>query len=107
MHAGSISRNNGVSQGFSGGLNVVGGFGPAPGSTSRNTVKVSIVGLRFSDNLNTDVKAWGAKTTSPAPAGTHNAVTVTLQGVSALAVTAKVQSEPPEPAGTNRATIEQ
>ena len=62
------------------------------------------MGLKFSDNLNTDVKAWGAKTTA-APAGTHNTVTVTLQGVSAQAVTDKDDSEPDEPAGTNRATI--
>ena len=109
MHAGSMARNDGVlppPQDFSGGLSVVGGAGVAPGSTSRNTVKVSIVGLSFSDNLNTDVKAWGAKTTG-APAGTHNTVTVALQGVSAQAVTAKDDSEPDEPAGTNRATIEQ
>jgi len=109
MHAGSMARNDGVPQtpqDFSGGLSVVGGAGAAPGSTSRNTVKVSIVGLSFSGNLNTDVKAWGAKTTA-APAGTHNTVTVRLQGVSAQAVTAKDDSEPDEPAGTNRATIEQ
>jgi hypothetical protein len=109
MHAGSIARNDGVPQtpdAFSGGLNVVGGAGTAPGSTSRNTVKVSIVGLKFSDNLNTDVKAWGAKAAG-GPAGTRNTAAVELQGVSAQAVTAKDDSEPDEPAGTNRATIEQ
>lgn len=109
MHAGSMARNDGAPtpEGFSGGFNVVGGAGTAPASTSRNRVNVSIVGLRFNDNLNTDVKAWGAKTTAAAPAGTHNTVTVRLQGVSAQAVTAKDDSEPDEPAGTNRATIEQ
>ena len=108
VHAGSMARNDDDPRPpdlFSGGLNVVGGAGTAPGSTSRNTVNVSIVGLRFSDNLNTDVKAWGAKTTAAAPAGTHNTVTVRLQGVSAQAVTDTVDSDPPEPAGTNRATI--
>lgn len=110
MHAGSIARNDGVPstpKDFSGGLNVVGGAGVAPGSTSRNTVKVSIVGLSFSDNLNTDVKAWGARTTAASPAGAYNTVTVTLQGLSAQAVTDKDDSEPDEPAGTNRATIVQ
>jgi hypothetical protein len=110
IHAGSIARNNGIptpTQVFSGGLNVVGGAGTAPGSTSRNTVKVSIVGARFNENRETDVNAWGAKTTAAAPAGTHNTVTVTLQGVSAQAVTDKDDSEPDEPAGTNRATISQ
>lgn len=107
MHAGSMARNDGAPtpEGFSGGFNVVGGAGAAPGSTSRNTVTVLVVGLRFSDNRNSDVKAWGAKTTG-APAGTHNTVTVTLQGVSAQADTdPPVGSDPPEPAGTNRATI--
>lgn len=65
---------------------------------------MSIVGLRFDDNLNTDVKAWGAKTVG-APAGTRNTVEVRLQGVSAQAITANVDSDPVEPAGTNRATI--
>ena len=110
MHAGSMARNDGVPQtpqDFSGGLNVVGGAGTAPASTSRNRVNVSIVGLRFNDNLNTDVKAWGAKTTAAAPAGTHNTVTVRLQGVSAQAITDKDDSDPDETAGTNRATIVQ
>ena len=107
MHAGSMARNRGVLPEFSGGLNVVGGSATTAGSTSRNTVKVSIVGLRFRDNLNTDVKAWGAKAPPAGPAGTHNTVTVRLQGVSAQAVTDKDDSEPDEPAGTNRATIVQ
>ena len=58
MHAGSMARNDDAPQpphNFTGGLNVVGGAGLGPGSTSRNTVTVLIVGLRFSDNLNTDV----------------------------------------------------
>jgi hypothetical protein len=37
----------------------------------------------------------------------HNTVTVKLQGVSAQAVTDEVDSDPTEPAGTNRATIVQ
>jgi hypothetical protein len=110
MHAGSMARNRGVvsaPQEFSGGLSVVGGSAATAGSTSRNTVQVSIVGLSFSDNLNTDVKAWGARTPAAAPAGTHNTVKVKLQGVSAQAVTDRVDSEPSEPAGTNRAMIVQ
>jgi len=110
MHAGSMARNRGVlpsPQDFSGGLSVVGGSASTAGSTSRNTVQVSIVGLSFSDNLNTDVKAWGARTPAAAPVGTNNTVTVKLQGVSAQAVTGRVDSEPSEPAGTNRATIVQ
>ena len=108
MHAGSMAGNRGVISApleFSGGLNVVGGSAATPGATSRNTVRVSIVGLSFSNNLNTDVKAWGARTPAAAPAGTKNTVTVRLQGVSAQAVTARDDSEPDEPAGTNRATI--
>ena len=107
MHAGSMARNRGVLLDFSGGLSVVGGSATTAGSTSRNPVKVSIVGLRFSDNRDTDVKAWGAKASPVAPAGTHNTVKVKLQGVSAQAVTDKVDSDPLEPAGTNRATIVQ
>jgi hypothetical protein len=110
MHAGSMARNRGVvtsPQEFSGGLSVVGGSAATAGSTSRNTVQVSIVGLKFNDNLNTDVKAWGARTPAAAPAGTNNTVTVKLKGVSAQAVTDRVDSEPSEPAGTNRATIVQ
>lgn len=107
MHAGSMARNRGVLPEFSGGLNVVGGSASTAGSTSRNAVQVSVVGLRFSDNRDTDVKAWGAKAPPAAPAGTRNTVTVTLQGVSAQAVTDKVNSDPLEPAGTNRATIVQ
>ena len=110
MHAGSMARNQGVlppPQDFSGGLSVVGGSAATAGSTSRNTVRVSIIGLRFRDNRNTDVKAWGAKAPPAAPAGTHNTVSVTLQGVSAQAITDKDDSEPDEPAGTNRATIDQ
>ena len=110
MHAGSMARNRGVvpsPQDFTGGLSVVGGSASTTGLTSRNTVQVSIVGLSFSDNLNTDVKAWGARTPAAAPAGTNNTVTVKLQGVSAQAVTDRVDSEPSEPAGTNRATIVQ
>jgi hypothetical protein len=68
---------------------------------------LSIVGLSFSDNLNTDVRAWGARTPAAAPAGTNNTVTVKLQDVSAQAVTDRVDSEPGESAGTNRATIVQ
>jgi hypothetical protein len=108
-HAGSMARNHGVvpsPQDVSGGLSVVGGSASTAGSTSRNTVQVSIVGLSF-NNLNTDVKAWGARTPAAAPAGTNNTVTVKLQGVSAQAVTERVDSEPSEPAGTNRATIVQ
>ena len=108
MHAGSMADNRGVVQApleFSGGLNAVGGSASTAGATSRNTVQVSIVGLKFSNNLNTDVKAWGARTPAAAPAGTKNTVTVKLQGVSAQAVTDPVNSEPPEPAGTNRATF--
>lgn len=110
MHAGSMAGNRGVvasPQDFSGGLSVVGGSAATAESTARNKVQVSIVGLSFSDNLNTDVKAWGARTPAAAPAGTHNTVTVKLQGVSAQAVTERVDSEPSEPAGTNRATIVQ
>ena len=110
LHAGSMARNRGVlpsPQDFSGGLSVVGGSAAMAGSTSRNTVQVSIVGLSFSDNLNTDVKAWGARTPAAAPAGTNNTVTVNLRGVSDQAVTDSVDSEPSEPAGTNRATIVQ
>ena len=108
MHAGSIAHNRGgVSSPdpFFGGLNVVGGSASTAGATSRNTVHVSIVGLKFSDNLPTDVKAWGARTAASTPAGTNNRVTVKLQGVSAKAATDRVDSEGIEPAGSNSATI--
>ena len=111
MHAGSMARNRGVVQSpheFSGGLSVVGGSASTAGSASSNTVEVSIVGLSFRDNRDTDVKAFGARapTAAAAPAGTNNTVTVRLQGVSAKADTERVDSEPGEPAGTNHATIE-
>jgi hypothetical protein len=109
MHAGSMAHNRGVvssPEPFSGGLNVVGGSASTAGATSRNTVGVSIVGLKFNDNLNTDVKAWGARTAAATPAGTNNRVTVKLQGVSAQAATERVDSEGLEPGGSNSATIE-
>jgi hypothetical protein len=110
IHAGSMARNQGVPatpEDFSGGLNVVGGSATTPGLTSRNTVQVSIVGLKFSDNRDTDVKAWGAKATPAGPAGTNNTVTVRLQGVSAQAIPDRIAAvdSDPEPPGTNHATI--
>jgi hypothetical protein len=110
MHGGRFSGSHGSlgpPQNFTGALNIVGGLADAAGQTSDNGVRVSISGTRFEDNQDTDVRAWGARTSAPQPAGTNNVVSVDLHGVSAQAITAATDSEPAEPAGTNRATIVQ
>jgi hypothetical protein len=109
MHGGRFSGNHGGQppEDFTGALNIVGGLAATAGQTSDNGVRASISGTRFEDNQDTDVRAWGARTSAPLPAGTKNIVSVDLHGVSAQAITAATDSEPAEPAGTNRATIAQ
>jgi len=114
IHAGSISGSHGSvpPQGFTAGINVVGGSYTAPGpagSASRNSVQVSIWGTNFSGNGALDVEAWGAKAPDAALAGTANIVTVDLHGVSAQAIAdntaAATASVPAEAVTTNMATI--
>lgn len=107
--AGEIAHNVGVllPDGDTGGLVAVGGLSAVPGAASRNLVQVLIGGKRFAGNQDTDISAWGARTTASAPAGTGNFVLIKLDGVSKQAITDAVQSMPEDPAGTNWAIIEQ
>jgi hypothetical protein len=114
MHGGSISGSHGTVQGFTSGLNVVGGGfttplgmpGGSPNSASRNAVQVSISGTLFDGNAQLDVMAWGAKSPSAELAGTNNVVSIDLHGVSLVhSHFDSSDSLPAEPAQTNRAVI--
>jgi hypothetical protein len=112
MHAGSFTGSRGSAvppQFVTAALNVIGGAVTTPGvsnSALSNAVRVSIWGTKFDDNAALDLEAWGAKSLTTGLAGTDNAVTVDLHGVSAQARTLAHDSVPDEAAGTNRATID-
>jgi hypothetical protein len=113
MHAGSIGGSHGVvpPQMLTAGLNVIGGAVTMPGtynSALSNTVRVSIWGTKFDNNAAYDVEAWGAKSLSLTGdlAGSNDAATVNLHGVSAQASSLAHDSVPDEAAATNHATID-
>jgi hypothetical protein len=111
MVGGTISGSHGTlpPQGFTAGLNIVGGSYTNPESslsTSRNAVQVTLSDVVFANNAAFDVAAWGAKAPADLLAGTNNTVAVALLGASSTAsVAPPIASAPTEPAGTNRVAI--
>jgi hypothetical protein len=69
-----------------------------------NTVMVSLVGSKASNNQDKDFEAVGAQSTAGI-AGTNNKVTIELKGVSKQIDVVKTDSQPPEPALTNTVTV--
>jgi hypothetical protein len=87
-----------------GGIVAYGGASFRPNGTSRNLLRLSIVDTKFSGNQDSDVHAFGAFSTGSL-AGTENHVEILLQGISRGAVLSLVDSEPPDPNGTNTVVV--
>ena len=71
---------------------------------SDNTVLVGLGGCTLSGNENRDFEAFGARSTAGI-AGTNNKVTIELKGVNKHTEVVATDSQPFEPAGTNRVTV--
>ena len=71
-----------------------------------NRVFVNLFGCTASNNTQGDFKAYGARTIPPVGiAGTNNVVTIERHGVSTQIQVDATDSEPPEPAHTNRVIL--
>ena len=71
-----------------------------------NKVFVNLFGCTASNNSLGDFKAYGARSIPPVGiAGTNNKVTIERHGVSTQIAVDATDSEPPEPAHTNRVTV--
>ena len=89
-----------------GGLLVI--AGQVQGANARsagNTVRVDLHDAEWGDNQGWDLQVWGAQSPGPDIAGTENEATVRLHADAARAWTTERPSDPPEPAGTNTASI--
>jgi hypothetical protein len=74
----------------------------APELTSGNLLQIVLTGVRFSGNHpDSDVLAWGAHGNDGVFPGTDNHVELLLKGISRRAALRIVDSDPPDPNGTN------
>jgi hypothetical protein len=106
-----IADNDGTPTGiipFPGGIAAFGGasFVDQPNRTSGNVLQLALVGTRFSGNHpDSDVTAFGARGTGGVLPGTDNHVNILLKGVSRHAALSIVDSDPPDPDGTNTVVV--
>jgi hypothetical protein len=87
-----------------GGLVAYGGASFAANRASRNLLRLAVIGTTFSGNQDLDVQAFGAFSREGV-AGTDNHVEILLQGISHQTVLSIVDSEPPDPEGTNTVVV--
>ena len=96
-----------------GGILVVGGQAATPGTTSHNSVTVSLWGCRVADNMNPerippgiDFLAFGARSGDPSGiAGVDNHVTIELHGLSKEIDVLREGSVPDDPLGSNTVAV--
>jgi hypothetical protein len=69
--------------------------------TSDNRLIMTLWGCPVSDNHEPGINAFGARSTSGAPAGTNNVAVIHLHGLSKQTTVQATPSFPAEPAGTN------
>jgi hypothetical protein len=103
-----ISDNDGVSDHPPpGGLLAFGADSTvAPDLTSDNLLQIALTNVRFSGNHpESDVVAFGAHGNGGVFPGTNNHVELLLKGVSRRAALTVVDSDPPDPNGTNTVVI--
>jgi hypothetical protein len=84
-----------------GGLLSTGGAGHA----SANLVHVALVDTSLSGNQDGDINAWGAFSANGVIPGTDNHLEILLKRVTGQAVISAVDSEPPDPNGTNTVLV--
>jgi hypothetical protein len=103
-----IADNDGTGTTFPGGIAAFGGesFVDQPNRTSGNVLQLALVGTRFSGNHpDSDVTAFGANGFGGVLPGTDNHVNILLKGVSRDAALSVVDSDPPDPDGTNTVVV--
>jgi hypothetical protein len=90
-----------------GGINVIGGLAgrTVPYQASANLVHLAVVDTNLSGNQDAYINGWGAFSPNDLLSGTDNHVTVLLKGVSRDAALAIVDSDPPDPDGTNTVVV--
>jgi len=108
-HGTSIQNNRGINPDaitLPCGIRIVGGSSSTAGAdASNNRVVMKLMGCKISGNEDVDIRAYGAFSTTPTLAGTNNTVEIFLQGISKNATIIPDDSQPDEPAGTNRVII--
>ena len=78
----------------------------APNLTSANLLQIALTDVRFSGNHpDTDVLAWGAHGNDGVFPGTDNHVELLLKRISGHAALEIVDSDPPDPKGTNTVVV--
>lgn len=91
---------------MTGGIIAIGGNSPnIANHSSNNNLNIKLQDVKFGNNDGPDIKAFGAWTTAVLPAGTNNIVKIILQGLSKTNNYFKDDSQPDEPAGTNKVQI--
>jgi hypothetical protein len=74
--------------------------------TSGNLLRIALAGTRFSGNhADSDINAFGARGTGGVLPGTDNHVEILLKGISRHAALSAVDSDPPDPNGTNTVMV--
>jgi hypothetical protein len=91
-----------------GGIDALGGSSAIADSdrTSGNLLRIALAGTRFSGNHpDSDINAFGARGTGGVLPGTDNHVEILLKGISRHAALSAVDSDPPDPNGTNTVMV--
>jgi hypothetical protein len=110
-HGDIIANNDGTpdpNPALPGGVDAIAGISlvAQPNQTSMNILHVALIGTSFSNNHpNSDVNAFGAFNVDGILPGTDNHVDILLQGVSRQAALSIVDSDPPDPNGTNTVVV--
>jgi hypothetical protein len=110
-HSDVIADNDGNPEpnpALPGGLDAIAGISlvAQPNQTSKNILHVALVGTRFSSNHpGSDVNAFGAFNADGVLPGMDNHVDIQLHGVSRTAALSIVDSDPPDPNGTNTVVV--
>lgn len=76
-----------------------------PNRASANLILLVVAGTRFSGNRDSDVHGFGALSTNNSLPGTDNRVLILLSSISRHAMLSIVDSEPPDPNGTNTVVV--
>ncbi|MEP6509070.1 MAG: hypothetical protein ABJC63_12675 [Gemmatimonadales bacterium] len=88
------------------GIASYGGVSTAADRAFNNRVELTLKNIGLGDNGGPEVRAWGAITTASSPAGTGNVVSVVFNGNSKKLSIETIGSDPAEPAGTNKVTVQ-